>query len=98
MKNVRAILMNQDTVLVVVVISIAPNMRPLIHQQDGFITNFCESLGDDTSSESRSYHEIIEHRFAPSLLLFCLSEDACDQLMRPCRPKSWIEGAHAKHC
>jgi hypothetical protein len=53
---VGSILMDQDSVLVIVIESIAANVRPLVNHKHSLVADLGQPFRDDTPSESCSYH------------------------------------------
>src|SRR5215831_11380689 len=61
MKDVRAILMYQNAGIVVVIVSIAADVRPLVAQQDLLIRSTRKSFCDHTAGKTGPHNQIIKH-------------------------------------
>ena len=61
MEDMRSILMHQKTCSVVIVVSIACYVRPLIDDKYTRVTLAGQTLGKDASSEAGTDNQIIEH-------------------------------------
>jgi hypothetical protein len=53
---------DEDTVLVVAVVGVAPDVGALVHDEHAFVQPAGETLGQDASGEAGAYDEIIKHR------------------------------------
>ena len=65
MKDVRTVFVDQNSILVVVVVSIAANMLSAIANQNLFIRACCESLCKYTAGKAGTYNEVIKHLAYP---------------------------------
>src|SRR5665213_56335 len=61
MEDMRAILVDQNAVLVVMIVSVAANVRALIANQHTAVRTACQTLSKHASSKTRAHHEVIEH-------------------------------------
>jgi hypothetical protein len=65
MKYVRSIFVNEDSVFVVVIESVACDMVAFVTNQNFFIAAGGEPLCEDASGETCTHNEVIEHKLAP---------------------------------
>src|SRR5687767_11715694 len=69
MEYVRAILMYQDSGFVVMIVSVATDVRTLVTKQHFFVRTGCEPFGEYTAGEAGAYNQIIKHLGLPSLFV-----------------------------
>jgi hypothetical protein len=65
MKYVRSILVNEDTVFVIVIEGIASDVVAFVTDQNFFAATGGEPLCKDASGETCTHNDIIEHELAP---------------------------------
>ena len=56
MEDMGPILMDQNSVLVIVIESIAANMQSLVNYKHGLVAELGQPFGNDTPGEACSYH------------------------------------------
>jgi hypothetical protein len=61
-KNMRTVLMYENARFIVVVISVASDMRPSVHQQHALTPDAREPLGDYASGEPCTDNKVIKQR------------------------------------
>ena len=62
MKDMRAVLMNQNAGVVVMIVSVAADVRTLVTKQHLLVRTRCQPFGEDTAGEAGAYNQIIKHR------------------------------------
>jgi hypothetical protein len=60
-KDVRPVLVNQDACLVIVIVGIAADVRPLVTNQDLLARVRRQALRDRRAGKAGANHQIIEH-------------------------------------
>src|SRR5205085_8392772 len=65
-KNMRAIFMNQQPIVIVMVISVSRDMRTFIDNENLFSCVCCQAFCKHTSSIAGTDYQIIEHKTTPS--------------------------------
>ena len=68
MKDMRAVLVNQNACVVVMIISITAYVWTPVTNQNLFIGTRCESFGENTAGKAGAYNEIIKPYMKPSLV------------------------------
>ena len=61
MENMRPILMNKDSLIVVVIVSVAANVIATVTDKDALVEFAREPLSYDATGKSRANDEIVEH-------------------------------------
>ena len=66
MEDMRSILMHKDSVIVVMIVSVAANVIATVADKDALVEFARQPLSDDAAGKSRANDEIVEHDVSES--------------------------------